>query len=282
MQLGIVMTGYGACAAACTGVLRALEQRGLQPFAVCGLHAGAWPAALYLAGHAAQETEQAIMQTARMGTRMLKTGNAQALLRGKREALCNAQRLEHLLLAQAGGRLLSMCARRGMLICRMAHTGRKLIFSSRDLPVHSGAAVCMQASVSFAARAAISLPPFLAPQRWMGMELVADGDEAFACHALMAMGAQRVLVIRPEISARRKMDALDLACAAADSSHLYSLPVHAMALHVALDERFGALDIAHMPEIAKAGYDSAQRSLDEALARLGMAQCRVLPFRGTI
>lgn len=280
MQLGIVMTGYGALAAVNAGVMRALEERGLQPYAVCGLHAGAWPAALYLAGHGAGEMTLAAAQAARMGGRMLRPGRAKAMLCGKREALCGGQRLEHLLLAQAGAKTMALCARRGMTICRIAHTGRRVIFSTRDCAGDSGAAVCMQASVSFAARAAMSFPPFLAPQRWMGMELVADGDAAFASRMLMAMGAQRVLVVEPAVSLRRHMDALDLSCAAAEPGREKNLPEHALPLRIALDERFGALNIAQAVQIAQAGYDSAQRSLDCVLAAFGMAQCRVLPFRG--
>ena len=137
----------------------------------------------------------------------------------------------------------------------------------------------MQASVSFAARAAMSFPPFLPTQRWMGMELLADADAAFASRVLMAMGAQRVLAILPVPSVRRRMDALDLACAAADTAHLLTLPPHAALLRVVLDERFGALSIEQSAQIAQDGYVCAQRALDGVLAALGMAQCRVLPFR---
>lgn len=282
MQLGIVMTGYGALAAVNAGVMRALEERGLQPFAVCGLHAGAWPAALYLAGHDAKEMNLAAAQAARMGGRMLRAGSAKALLCGRREALCAGRRMEHLLMAQAGVKAMALCARRGMTVCRVAHTFRRVVFSTRDCAAESGAAVCMQATVSFAARAAMSHPPFLAPQRWMGLEMIADGDAAFASRMLMAMGAQRVMVVEPVISVRRKMDALDLSCAAAEPWQARSLPEHALPLCIALDERFGALSIAQAVQIAQAGYDGAQRSLDGLLAALGMAQCRVLPFRGSV
>jgi len=282
MQLGIVMTGYGAYAAACAGVMRALEDRGLEPFAVCGIHAGAWPAALYLAGHEAAQMDCAARQAAHMGRKMMDPGSVRRMMSGKREALCDGRRLEHLLLAQAGAKALGLCARRGAFVCRTAHTGRRLVFATRDFAWDGGGAVCMQASVSFAARAAMGFPPFLPPQRWMGMELLADADAAFASRVLLAMGAQRVLVILPVPSMRRRMDALDLACAAADTAHLLTLPPHALPLRVMMDERFGALSIEQAAQIAQAGYVCAQRSLDGVLAALGMAQCRVLPFRKTM
>jgi len=210
MQLGIVMTGYGALAAVNAGVMRALEERGLQPYAVCGLHAGAWPAALYLAGHGAGEMTLAAAQAARMGGRMLRPGRAKAMLCGKREALCGGQRLEHLLLAQAGAKTMALCARRGMTICRIAHTGRRVIFSTRDCAGDSGAAVCMQASVSFAARAAMTMPPLLAPPAYMGSFLLGESDLAFAWRLSVQLGAQRVLMAVPDVSPKRKPDALDL------------------------------------------------------------------------
>jgi len=47
MRLGVVLTGTGAHAAACAGLLRALEERGIEPYCVCGMGGGAWPAALW-------------------------------------------------------------------------------------------------------------------------------------------------------------------------------------------------------------------------------------------
>ena len=50
MRLGVVLTGIGACAAASAGALTWLLDAGVAPYAVCGMQAAAWPAALYLVG----------------------------------------------------------------------------------------------------------------------------------------------------------------------------------------------------------------------------------------
>ena len=51
MRLGVVLTGIGACAAASAGALTWLLDAGVAPYAVCGMQAAAWPAALYLVGY---------------------------------------------------------------------------------------------------------------------------------------------------------------------------------------------------------------------------------------
>ena len=55
MRLGVVLTGVGAHAAAGAGVLRALEERGIEPHCVCGMDGGAFAAALYAMGKDAAE-----------------------------------------------------------------------------------------------------------------------------------------------------------------------------------------------------------------------------------
>ncbi|MBQ2991066.1 MAG: hypothetical protein IJD60_07225 [Clostridia bacterium] len=280
MQLGIVLTGTGALAAAGVGVLKELCARGIDPAAVCGMQTGAWPAALYMAGRNMEETELALRQSALMGRRMLRpAAGAAALLHGRRAALADAKRLEHLLAAQTAKSLLCMCPRPGILLCRTASGGRKVIFSSYAYAQNEHAMLCMQASAGFAARAAMTLPPFLAPAQWMGSLLLAEHDEGFACAQLLAMGMHRVLVVRPVLSPRHEPDALDLTGMAAAGGGEPLPPGRSAVLQVDMPQDAGALSVERLEEIAEAGRLAAKRQLDQLLGKMGMSFCRVLPFR---
>ena len=162
MRLGVVFAGDGVHAAANLGVLEDLYARGMEPYAVCGIHAGAWPAALFGAGHDMENMKKALHQAARMGKRLAdgpltfpwKRGGASILRSG---------RIEHLLRAQTGDRMLALCPRRALFLCRAAVSGRRVIFSSQLYLQDAGALLSMQAGAGFAARAAMALPPFLPP-----------------------------------------------------------------------------------------------------------------------
>ena len=278
MRLGVVFAGDGVHAAANLGVLEDLYARGMEPYAVCGIHAGAWPAALFGAGHDMENMKKALHQAARMGKRLAdgpltfpwKRGGASILRSG---------RIEHLLRAQTGDLMLALCPRRALFLCRAAVSGRRVIFSSQLYLQDAGALLSMQAGAGFAARAAMALPPFLPPKSWMGNALVPDGDTAFACGQLLAMGAQRVLVVLPVPSPRRAPDALDLAGQHAMHAAAGALPPDACMLRVTMPDTVGALSFDGMLLCGQAGREAAQAQLDALFERMGMAQCRVLPFR---
>ena len=279
MRLGVVMTGVGAHAAANLGVLRALEERGIALHCVCGLHGGAWPAALFAMGRCAKERETALSQAARMGRRMLMPASpSKALIARGTQALSSGRRLENLLLAQTGHRLLSLCERPVVFPCRMLRTGHRVVFSTRAYAQENGAILSMQASVSFAARAAMALPPVLAPMEFMGSALLCDSDAAFACRQMAALGAHRILVIAPHGSAKRKPDALDLAGTALGDLGLSAQEAHTGVLEIASPQSVGAMDFEKMALCAQEGYRAAQAELDRIFERMGMAFCRVLPF----
>ncbi|MFQ9448065.1 MAG: hypothetical protein ACLR4A_12690 [Christensenellales bacterium] len=69
----------------------------------------------------------------------------------------------------------------------------------------------LQASTAFAARAALSRPPFVSPMEWMGSPLLPMDDVPLACRLLQTMGAQRVLVVAPQTALRHQPDALEQA-----------------------------------------------------------------------
>lgn len=130
MRLGVVMTGTGAHAAACVGVMKELELRGIAPYAVCGMGMGAWPAALFAAGLDAQDMEKALHQAAGMGRKMIAPTAYERL--GRRTMPAGA-RLNHLLGVQTGQRVLSLCPGAALFPCRMARNGQRVLFSTLSL-----------------------------------------------------------------------------------------------------------------------------------------------------
>ncbi len=276
MRLGVVMTGMGAHAAANTGVLRALSRRGMEPFAVCGMLGGAWPAALFASGRTGgADMEKAIRQTAACGRRLI--ASSVWARRGGAYPMASGARLNHLLNAQTGQRLLSLCPGAALFPCRLARSGQRVLFSTRAFVPEAGALLHTQASAAFAARAAMALPPFLAPMGFMGSPLLPETDVAFAVRQLQLMGAQRVLVVLPCLSPRHAADALDLAGAALGMAP--PLSAHAGVLRIEMPDEVGALSLEKLALCCEAGERTACAELDQTLERMGLPLCRVLPFR---
>ena len=93
------------------------------------------------------------------------------------------------------------------------------------------------------------------------------------------MGAQRVLIIAPQLSPRTEPDALDLAAAGMSRGTDAQAPPHAAVLRVQMEDGITALAAEKLPACAQCGRRAAERELDGCLSRMGMAYCRVLPFR---
>lgn len=280
MRLGIVMTGAGVHAAAAVGVMDALFERRIEPHAVCGILGGAWPAALYAAGMDAKTMYAALLHAGKRGRGMLSSGaSVRALSRGRAQAIVNAGRIERLLTLQTGQRMLSLCPRAAVFPCRMLRSGYPVFFSTRSYDQESGSMLSMQVSLSFAARAALMPPPLFPAVRWMGTAILPLADEALACRQLLAMGAQRVMIVAPQLSPRTEPDALDLAAACMTPGTDAKAPPQAVVLRVPMDDGITALSIEKLPACAQSGRRAAEHELDECLSRMGMAHCRVLPFR---
>lgn len=284
MRLGVVLTGSGAHAAACAGVLRELLRSGVEPHAVCGLHAGAWPAAIWACGLGGEQLGEACAMVARSGRRLLRPrASTRALLRGRQSALADGACVERLLGAQALARPLSACPRRAVFLCRWAHSGRLIAFATRPGEgdadaIEPGTLATAQATAAFAVRASMSRPPFLSPLRWLGAPLLPEGGAAAACAALRALGAQRVLIVSAVPAAGRAYDALEL-CRLCDPRE--EAPGRdAALLRVEVPEVAGALDAGRALLCMEAGELAARKGLERALAKLGAQACRVLPFPG--
>ena len=278
MRLGVVLTGIGACAAASAGALTWLLDAGVAPYAVCGMQAAAWPAALYLVGYDADRLRGAAVQAARAGRRLLTAdASARDVLGMKKSAICRGRRLEKLLAAQTGERALGLCERQGVFLCRAARSGHVVAFCTQSV-TQDGAIVTLQASTAFAARAALSRPPFVSPMEWMGSPLLPMDDVPLACRLLQTMGAQRVLVVAPQTALRHQPDALEQAsgffvpCAREIGGNVG-------VFRIPLPEKFGALSLSDLLLGADAGREAAAQGMEAVLMRLGMPLCRVLPFR---
>ena len=278
MRLGVVLTGIGACAAASAGALTWLLDAGVAPYAVCGMQAAAWPAGRYLVGYDADRLRGAAVQAARAGRRLLTADvSARDVLGMKKSAICRGRRLEKLLAAQTGERALGLCERQGVFLCRAARSGHVVAFCTQSV-TQDGAIVTLQASTAFAARAALSRPPFVSPMEWMGSPLLPMDDVPLACRLLQTMGAQRVLVVAPQTALRHQPDALEQAsgffmpCAREMGGNVG-------VFRIPLPEKFGALSLSDLLLGADAGREAAAQGMEAALMRLGMPLCRVLPFR---
>lgn len=280
MRLGIVMLGTGAYAAANVGVLRALSARGIVPYAVCGMNFGAWTAAQYLCGYDSPEMEEALTLASRAGKRLLlATHSGGAMLRGKETFLCEGALLNRLLRSQTGERLLGLCDRRGIFPCRVASSGRRVVFSSQPYAQGRDVSLTLQATVSFACRAAMAEPPFLSPMPWLGSSLLPEGNPIFAAEQLFCLGADRVLFIEPRAAMTHEPDALELAVARRRWMLEESTPEGTGILRITMPLNAGALCFDQMPYIANVAFDAAQAQLDGVLQGMGMSMCRVLPFR---
>ena len=280
MRLGILMMGTGAYAAANLGVLRALEMRALEPYAVCGMGFGAWPAAQYLCAMDEAQRMAACLAAARHGRRFLGLPRGAArVLQGKKTALCDGRGLGRLICAQAGERMLALSDRRGIFPCRMATNGRRLVFATQYYPQGADATLVTQASLAFACRAAMAQPPFLSAMPWLGAPLLAQENPAWAADQLLRLGADRVLIVCPQVRTLHEPDAMELCAAHTLWALEDKLPTGVGILRLMMPADVGALSFGEMPRIAQAGFDGAQAQLDAALYALGMASCRVLPFR---
>lgn len=280
MRLGIVMLGTGAYAAANIGVLRALRSRGIEPYAVCGMQAGAVIAAMHLSGMDDREMEEALAHVPRGFKRILRTcRSAGNLLKGRGKALLSGGAAARLLSASGGERLLGLCERRGIFVCRLASSGRRLIFSSKPYPQGTDAALTLQATVHFACCAALAKPPFLSAMTWMASALIPEENPAYAAGQLLLMGADRVLMIEPRARACHEMDALELSSVQLHWTLDEQMPEGVGILRIMMPAEVGALSFSKMQRMVKVGYDAAQSQLDSALYSLGMSMCRVIPFK---
>lgn len=270
--------GTGVFGAAGAGVLMELWQRQMEPYAVCALGSGAWPAALFASGCDSAQMELACRQAQRMGRRMIRKAPGGIL--GKKAALYTAEGVERLLQAQTRGRLLALCPRRVIFPVRSMRGGN-VVFTSRSYMAGDGRLPVTQASAAFAARAVMGMPPFLEPIQWMGTPLLPVNDDALAAKLLFASGAQRVLIVDMSSDDGYRSDGLLLASACMEKGKALDIP-GTVRLAVRIPAYICSLSFDRITECMELGRKAAARELDQLLPELGMASCRVLPFRKAI
>ena len=235
---------------------------------------------MHLSGMDDSEMENALSHVMRGYKKMLRSRCASSdLLMGRKSALLSGSAAVRLLGERGMERLLGLCERRGLFICRSASSGRRVIFSSRPYVQGTDAALTLQATVSFACSAALATPPFLTPMTWLASSIIPEENPAYAAEQLLRMGADRVLVVEPRACACHKMDALELSDARSRWMLDGPMPEGVGILRLMMPEDIGALTFCRMQRIAQIGYSAAQDQLDGALGALGMAMCRVIPFR---
>ena len=141
-----------------------------------------------------------------------------------------------------------------------------------------GVAAVTQASAAFAARAAMGRPPFLEPVSWMGSSLLPVQHLDHAVQLLKATGAQRVLIAQTRISAQIKQDPLWLTAACAQPEEEGAIP-GAARLVVQMPPHIGTMSFGDIAACMELGRCAAEQELDRLLETMGMAYCRVLPFK---
>ena len=102
--------------------------------------------------------------------------------------------------------------------------------------------------------------------------------KALAARILFASGAQRVLIVDIRPSPRIMQDGLWLASACMESGIEINMPGTAK-LTIQIPEHIGTLSFGKLSACMELGKQAAARELDGLLDMLGMAHCRVLPFR---
>lgn len=195
VRLGVLMAGDGVGALGAVGVMRALAQKDIAVHAVCGMGAGAYPAALWACAMDAQQTDACLDVVCTRGARLLDYDRL-SLLRGCGVAATKGTRIARLLLEQTRGLSLSACERRVAFLC-MAIPARRTVAFSPESPPGTELIWTHHAPVWFAARAALGAPPLVRPASFVGVPVCAHPDAREGIHALYALGATHIAAVYP-------------------------------------------------------------------------------------
>ena len=195
MRLGVLFAGEGVGALGAIGLLRALERRGMDVHAVCGMGAGAYPAALWACGMTVSEMARAADAIAMEGGHLLDYARAK-ILAGNGDALIQGRRVSRLLLAHTRGLAIRACLRPAAFVCMAIPSRRTVVFSTHE-EQNASAVWTDHAPVWFAARTALGAPPLLRPTSFIGIPLCAHPDAREGMRALYQLGATHVAAVYP-------------------------------------------------------------------------------------
>lgn len=261
MRLGIAFEGGGTRCAAGLGVLDALREFGLEPYAFAGCGAGALAAALGACGTPWEEMLRRFAPCAR-GGRVRQGRLVRALRQSFGERAVYGR--EHLAMPTVD------------LETGMARVHAS-VFPVRPDPCPWS----RQTELWRALLAAMAVPGTLPPVEIRGRLLAGGGMlRATLPQLLRAMGAERVLCVRV-LGADGAWEKESAAARAVRAATLLSVPARDAELLLTVENRFpslGTLDARAMRELYAAGYETARCALPALRGKLIGPMGTILPF----
>lgn len=274
VRLGILMMGEGVGALCVLGVMRALEEHGLSPYCVCGMSMGAYPAALWSAGMDTKQAEEAALHAATLGKKLLdKDWKAYAGLRTS--GLIRGKKIARLLSDQTQALSVRDCVKQVSFLCMAIPSRRSVLFSPHREEENTVGIWTHHAPIWFAARAALSEPPFIRPANFVGVPLCASEDVKAGIGALYAMGATHVLCVSGVYTRSIPQNIYDFA-AWERNERIFSRVHGVRKLDVLLGEKISPLGFGAARQCVQAGFFTAHHAKWDDW---GEGAGKVVPFR---
>ncbi|MHB1682690.1 MAG: patatin-like phospholipase family protein [Bacilli bacterium] len=282
MKIGLALAGGGASGGAHVGVIRALEEAGIEISVIGGTSSGAMVAGLYAAGVSTSQmltllpalTRKQIDVDFSQFPRLLRRQYTGGLLRG--------ERLHKFIRDAVSDRNMTEAKIPLAIVATDLQTGREVIFASHPCPspvIHILADdrqlplwhVVQHAPLATAIRASISIPLVFQPLHWEDM-ILADGGLVDNCPVgpVRALGADFVIgvdTITPFLRLRGKLPLRV-------RSLLQQIVNIGLARHAALSALgadvflapevgpIGALDFPRLASVAERGYEYTKQRID--------------------
>lgn len=284
MLFGVAFSGMGMYAATQLGVLRALEENGVEPAALVGVGAGAWIAGLYACNPNARGVYAAFREACGRGKRLLdpdwrglvwgmSAGNGfQGLIRG--------DRLIALLEEQTGRRMLADLNLPLAIPTLALPTRKTLVFSNRCPPDNGDAVWTQQAPVSLAIRAALATPALMSPALWMGVPLVGVAGMGVAMAALKQLRVKHALCVNAGAQRPRgKLDIWEIAALSAGAhDEIPACAADWSMLTPRVPETVRMSEVEALDLCVEVGYSEAQAAIPRVKGWVGNRPGKVLAF----
>jgi len=283
LLFGVLFSGMGVYAATQLGVLRALEESGLQPGALAGVGAGAWIAGLYACKPDARGVHAAIREACGQGRRLLDPDRRAALgplyVGGRLQGLIRGDRLAALLVKQTLGRSLSE-VEAALAIPTVALPTRKTLVFSNHYPPEDGEAVwTQQAPVSLAIRAAMSIPALMRPALWMGVPLIGTAGLSEGMAALGQLRVKHALCVDASAQVPKgRLNVWDIAALCGPRTQPTDCRPDWIMLTPRVPETVHASALEALDICVEAGYNAALETIPRLKALMGGGLGKVLAF----
>ena len=201
---GLCLGGGGVLGFAHLGVLEVMEEHGLRPSCIAGTSAGAIVAALYALGiplpNIASAMEAFALEQRKALSLCVPRPRLHPLSLHGPAGLIGGEAIEAILHKVTGGRKLSETNLPVSIVSVDLVTGETVVFTSEAPPVThrcgSGRSYIVDAAVSEAVRASISIPVVFAP-KILGQRVLVDGGvkELIPAYETRRMGADEVVAV---------------------------------------------------------------------------------------